>query len=80
MTKSKRAQTTMCVLKKKPWFTWAFIAEALAKGGFQAVGSIAVYVAVIWLFLSKTGLVSNAISLRAPMLTRGVGEPEGKAS
>lgn len=62
------------------WLTWAFVAEQIAKGMFNAVGSVFVYVAIILLVLSQakgTTALRDALSFRAPALSKIGAPPSG---
>jgi hypothetical protein len=62
---------------KKPWLTWTFVAQNLTKGGLSAIGSIVVYVMVLWFVVSKwvknseSSILTRALAMRAPGLAYG---------
>ena len=54
------------------WLTWAFVAQQIAKGMLNAVGSVFIYVALILLIIHQvagTETLRNALAVRAPALS-----------
>lgn len=66
----KRSAPTVCVLQSKPWFTFSFVGEALAKGGLQAAGAIIVYILLIFWVVNKSDTLRRAIAAKLNPVVR----------
>ena len=72
---TKRATSSSKLTSVFAWWTWAFTAESIVKGGLQAVGSIFVYAFVILWIINKSDAIRRAIQTRlAPALEVGGGK------
>ena len=57
----------------RKWLTWTFVFEHLLKGFLQAVGAIAVYVALVVLIINSTtggNTLRDVLVLRSPGLNQ----------